>query len=130
MPVREIQSGPIEIRNCEKGVEAPPHPFVSYRLYQGSTIACSIGAIGNQKGRNRHNQYLRVQSHRPIARIERVTRDALVVGRCTAAANLPEPGDARPASQIGVYGAGIPDKLFLGNRARSYDAHLAPKDVK
>src|SRR5450631_2663960 len=97
---------------------------------ESDTTARSIGAIGKQKGRYRYNHYLRVQSHRPLARIKRVTCDALAIGDVAATADLPEPSDARPARKVGVYGPGIPVQLFLGNGARSYDAHIAPKDVK
>src|SRR5712664_1473049 len=107
-----------------------PHLFAFDLRYQRLIIARSIGVVGNQKGGNCYNQYLRVQGHRPIARIERVACDALVICGRAATADLPKPSDAWPARNISVYGAGIPDELFLGNGARSYNAHVALKDVE
>src|SRR5450755_3378338 len=95
-----------------------------------ASTARSIGVIGKQKGRYRYNHNLCVQSHRPLARIKRVTRDALAIGRIAATADLPEPSNARPARKVGIYGPGIPIQFFFGNGARSHDAHIALKDVK
>src|SRR6267143_7078860 len=130
-PVCEIQSGTIESEGMPTREERlSPHLLALHLPCRRWIIACSIGAIGNQKSRNRYNQYLRVESHRPIARIKCVARDALVIRRRTSAANLPQSSDARPARQIGVYGAGIHDQFFLGNGPGSYNAHVASKDVK
>jgi hypothetical protein len=54
----------------------------------------STSAIGKHKGGDRYYQYLHVQSHRPIVGIKRIARDAFLVCRCTATANLPETSDA------------------------------------
>ena len=43
-----------------QGKKNSPTSFISCRLYQGLIIASSIGTIGKQQGRNRHNHYLRV----------------------------------------------------------------------
>src|SRR5437870_2708469 len=78
-------------------------PACAASLWQQAVITYSIGALGEQNGRDGYDQYFRVQGDRPVAGIKHIARDALVVCRCATTANLPEPGYPWPARQVGAH---------------------------
>jgi len=92
--------------------------------------ARSARVVGDQQGRDGDDNDLRVEAHRPIARVESVTCDALVVRRRAAAADLPEPGYPWPARQVGTDRTRISLELFVGNGTRSDDTHVARENVE
>ena len=93
-------------------------------------VTCSISVIEEQNGWDRYNQYLRVQGHRPVARVKRIARDTPIITRGATTANLPEPSDAWPAGKVSTYRARIPVEFLVGHRARPNDAHISPQDVE
>ena len=57
------------------------HPHVLAFPFPAAIAFRSIGAVGNQKGRNSYDQDFCVERHRPVARIKTVARDTLVIRR-------------------------------------------------
>src|ERR1700739_2527366 len=86
--------------------------------------AWSTGILRLKKGRQREQQYLNVERHRPVVRVERVTCDALIVGGSAAAADLPQAGYSRTTCKVSTHRARIPLKFLIGHRARSNNAHV------
>ena len=57
------------------------NPSRMFLLFHFLIAFRSIGAVGNQKGRNSYDQDFCVERHRPVARIKTVARDTLVIRR-------------------------------------------------
>jgi hypothetical protein len=88
------------------------------------------GVFGNQQSRDGDDQDLCIKGHRPIARIIGVTGDTFRIGRRTSSADLPKPRYSWAARQIGANRARISLKLFVRDRTRSDDAHVALEYVE
>src|SRR5260370_1932394 len=87
----------------DRGREENPACLCSFAYVSERSLPCSISAIGEQEGRDRDNQYFRVQGHRPIPGIKHITGNTLVIRRRATTGNLPEPGYAWPARKISAY---------------------------
>ena len=96
----------------------------------GSTSTALVRAFGEKDGWDGDDDDFDVEGQRPHARIIGVARDPRFIGCAAPTADLPKPGNSRPACRVSLRGRAVSGKFLFCHGAWAHDAHIAHQHVK
>src|ERR1043166_1717307 len=99
-------------------------------VIESPRMAGSVSALPGEHNRDGAGENQAVEPQRPAVDVHQIELNPLLVGAPTAAADLPQAGDARLRGEAAhLVATGELREVALQDRPRSDDAHVAAQDV-